>query len=519
MRHLVLVLGDQLDRRSAAFDGFDPEQDAVWMAEVEEEATHVWCHKLRIAGFFAAMRHFRDELQQRNIRVLYHELSRRRSDDRGPDFPTVLRKDVHNHRPSRLIVLQPGDYRVQESLQQQADELDIELEIRDDRHFYCGIDEFREWADGRSRLVLEDFYRHLRRKHRVLVGDDGEPAGGEWNFDQDNREHFDADGPGHIKAPRSFRPDDVTRSVIDMVHRRYDGHPGDCDNFDLPVTHREARALLRDFVRHRLAHFGTWQDAIWTGRPFLYHSRLSFALNLHLISPRDCVAAAVDAYESGDAPINSVEGFVRQILGWREFVRGIYWREMPGYIERNALRCGDVDVPQFFWDGDTDMACVRDAMQSVLRHGYAHHIQRLMVLGLFCQLAGVHPRKFHEWHMAMYADAVDWVSLPNTLGMSQYGDGGIVGTKPYCASGNYINRMSNCCANCRYDYREADGDDACPFTTLYWDFLDRHQRQFDSNNRMNYQLAGLKRKSDDDLAGIRTRAASLKHKVRYGERL
>jgi len=519
MRNLVLVLGDQLDRHSDAFRGFDADQDAVWMAEVEAEAVQVWSHKLRIAGFFSAMRHFRDELHEHGIQVLYHELSHCRSDDRGADFATVLREAVRVHRPKRLIVLQPGDYRVLVSLRQQAQELGIDLEIRDDSHFYCGLDEFREWADGRTRLVLEDFYRHLRRRHRILIGDDDQPTGGAWNFDRANRERFGGRGPGDLKPPRSFRPDELTRSVIDLVEIRFDGHPGSTESFDLPVTRRQAQTLLRDFVQHRLPGFGKWQDAIWAGQPFLYHSRLSFALNLHLLSPHECVAAAVEAYETGAAPINSVEGFVRQILGWREFVRGIYWREMPAYLERNALNCGDVDVPSFYWDGETDMACVRDAMQSVLRHGYAHHIQRLMVLGLFCQLAGVHPRKFHDWHMAMYVDAVDWVSLPNTLGMSQYGDGGIVGTKPYCASGNYIHRMSNCCSTCRYDYRKSTGADACPFTTLYWDFLDRHRQRFEANQRMNHQLAGLKRKDDAELSEIGRWATTLKRKVSNGQHL
>ena len=519
MRNLVLVLGDQLDHHSAAFDDFDSEQDAVWMAEVEEEATHVWCHKLRLVAFFSAMRHFRDELREQGLRVLYHELSTRRSDDRGDNFATVLRKEVNEHHPQKLIMTQPGDHRVLMSIQEQAANLDIPLEIREDNHFYCGLSEFEDWAKDRKRIVLEGFYRHLRERHNVLMTEQGEPVGGEWNFDSENRESFGKSGPGQIKAPRSFRTDEITDEVIEMVEQRYADHPGSLEHFDLPVTHSQARALLRDFIKHRLREFGKWQDAIWTDRPFLYHSRLSFALNLHLLTPRECVEAAIEAYEAREAPINSVEGFVRQILGWREFVRGIYWREMPEYIDRNALRCADVGVPQFLWDGETDMRCVRDAMQSVIKHGYAHHIQRLMVLGLFCQLLGVHPRKFHDWHMAMYVDAIDWVSLPNTLGMSQYGDGGIVGTKPYCASGNYINKMSNCCSDCSYNYRKATGDDACPFTTLYWDFLDRHRQSFVKNRRMNFQVKNLERKSDDELAAIRTQARQLKEAITSGERI
>lgn len=519
MRNLILVLGDQLDRSSAAFDGFDAELDSVWMAEVEDEATHVWCHKLRLAAFFSAMRHFRDELRKRDMKVIYHELTHRRSDDSGKNFADLLRIAVNKHHPERLIILEPGDYRVRQMLVNQAAESRVEVELREDDHFYCGITEFQRWAKGRKRLVLEDFYRHLRTMHGVLVSGGGEPVGGDWNFDSENRGSFGSDGPGDIKAPRSFRTDALTDEVIQMVGRRYANHPGTLDHFDLPVTHKQARALLRDFIQHRLQGFGTWQDAIWSGRPFLYHSRLSFALNMHLLRPRDCVDAAIEAYEAGKAPLNSVEGFVRQILGWREFVRGIYWREMPEYIERNALQCGEHEVPQSYWDGETDMECIRDSMASVLMHGYAHHIQRLMILGLFCQLLGVHPRKFHDWHMAMYVDAIDWVSLPNTLGMSQYGDGGLVGTKPYCASGNYVNRMSNYCGSCRYNFKTATGGDACPLTTLYWDFLDRHRDRFSKNRRMNYQLANLNRKPTEELTSIRKQAAALKKQIQRNERI
>jgi len=519
MRNLIIVLGDQLDHHSCAFAGFDPDQDAVWMAENADEATHVWCHKLRLAAFFSAMRHFRDQLRERSVKVYYHELSARRSDDRGPDFSTLLRKECHKRGPEKLIVLQPGDFRVQQALVSQAEELDLPLEIRADDHFYCGLDDFKQWADGRKELILEDFYRQMRKTHDVLMADRHDPVGGQWNFDQDNRKSFGKSGPADIKSPRSFRTDQVTEEVVELVERRFENHPGSTEHFDLPVTRDQARALLRDFVKYRLNQFGTWQDAMWTDRPFLYHSRLSFALNLHLLRPRDCVDAAVEAYHAGEAPLNSVEGFVRQILGWREFVRGIYWREMPKYIERNALRCGETDVPKFFWDGDTDMVCVQDAMRSVIQHGYAHHIHRLMVLGLFAQLAGVHPRKFHDWHMAMYLDAIDWVSLPNTLGMSQYGDGGIVGTKPYCASGNYINKMSNYCGGCRYNYRNATGEDACPFTTLYWDFLHRHRKQFSSLGRMNFQMKNLERKDEEELAEIQSQARKLKRKLKAGEKM
>jgi deoxyribodipyrimidine photolyase-related protein len=345
----------------------------------------------------------------------------------------------------------------------------------------------------------------------------GEPAGGSWNYDGDNRESFGADGPGEVPAPPWFPPDEITREVLELVDSRWGEHPGTLEGFGEPVTPEQAREALTAFVRDRLPRFGRHQDALWEGEPFLYHSRLSAALNLKLLDPRDCIEAAEVAWRAGEAPLNAVEGFVRQILGWREYVRGIYWHFMPEYASMNALDCAeDVDVPTFYWSGVTRMACVADALRNVLDHGYAHHIQRLMVLGLFAQLVGVHPYRFHEWHMALYLDAVDWVSLPNTLGMSQYGDGGLVGTKPYCASGRYIQRMGNHCAGCRYDPAAAVGEEACPFTTLYWDFLARHRDRLEDNRRMNFQLANLDRKDPDELSAIRERARALRDRIGEG---
>ncbi len=510
LRHLVLVLGDQLDRRATVLRELDPARDAVWMAEVAQEATHVWCHQLRIAAFFAAMRHFRDELEADDLPVHYHALGPDPAKDAGADFGELLARDLERLRPQALRVTWPGDWRVLELLRRTARKADVPLELCEDRHFYASLEDFDAWAEGRKQLVLEGWYRTLRRRHDVLMQADGEPVGGRWNFDEANRASFGREGPGKLPAVKGFAPDATTLEVIDLVRERFADHPGSLEHFDLPVRRRDARALLRDFVRHRLPRFGTHQDAIWEGESFLFHSRLSFALNVKLLDPRECVAAAVAAHEAGDAPLNAVEGFVRQILGWREFVRGVYWRLMPDYAGRNELGCEERDVPSFFWDGETDMACVRDAMRSVIDHGYAHHIQRLMVLGLFAQLLGVHPLRFHEWHMAMYLDAIDWVSLPNTLGMSQYGDGGVVGTKPYCATGAYIDRMSNHCKGCRYQPKRAHGEDACPFTTLYWDFLARHRKRFAGNPRMGFQMKNLERKPAAELTRIHSAARKLR---------
>lgn len=515
------MLGDQLDHRSAAFDGFEPERDAVWMAENEREATHVWSHKLRLALFFSAMRHYRDESRVLGRTVHYHELGSDRSADRGSSFGEVLSKDIARLRPGALRLVETGDFRVAEELKEVAARAAVEIEIVPDRHFYCSTEAFRRYARTHPGLLLESFYRWMRMEHGILLDEDGEPEGGRWSFDAENRKSFGRTGPPRDaeRSPRTFRHDATDEAVLTMVQRRFADHPGHLVALDVPRTRSQARALLDDFVRRRLSLFGPYEDAMWTNETFLFHSRLSTSLNLKLLDPRECVAAAVRAYRQGKAPIASVEGFVRQILGWRELVRGVYWLKMPRYAEGNALACDPKrGVPSFFWDGRTDMRCVAESMRSVLDHGYTHHIQRLMVLGLFAQLYGVHPRLFHEWHMAMYLDAIDWVSLPNALGMSQYGDGGIVGTKPYAASGKYIDRMSNYCASCPYDPARASGEGACPFTTFYWDFLDRHRERLATVGRFAYQLRSVEKKRRE-LPVIRERAHEIRERLDRGDRV
>ncbi len=504
-RHLVIVLGDQLDADGAALADIDPGRDAVVMMEVDEEASYIPQHKLKIAFFLAAMRHFRDALRARGIEVLYSEMDE--AANRG-SFAAELERRVADSGCERLIVTKPGDHRVEQALRRAAERLGKPIEIRDDHHFIVQPREFEAFAAGRKSLVMETFYRKVRTRLGALMDGD-EPVGGAWNLDNENRAAFGRKGPPDIEPPRGFSPDETTQGVINLVRRRFAASPGSLECFDYPVTREDALAALADFVAHRLANFGRFQDAMARGRPYLYHARLSCVLNLHLLDPREVVAAAEEAYVRGEAPLNSAEGFIRQIIGWREYVHGVYWREMPAYAERNALEA-DLPAPRFLWTGETDMACVAAAVGQLVDHAYAHHIQRLMVLGLLNLLLGVNPYAMHRWHMSMFADALDWVSLPNVLGMSQYGDGGLVGTKPYCASGNYIDRMSDYCRGCRYDPKRAEGDDACPFTTLYWDFLARHKQRFAPNRRMTMQLRNLERKANGEVAAIRRRADALK---------
>jgi len=500
-RNLVLVLGDQLNPDSAAFDGFDPAQDAVWMAEVAEESTHVWSHQARIVLFLAAMRHFRDDLRTRGVTVHYRELD-------APDNTGTLHEELlaalRELSPQRLILVEPGDWRVREQLRGAAHG----VELRPDRHFLCSSADFATHVQNRKQLRLEFFYREMRRKTGILMTGN-EPRGGQWNFDADNRAAFGQAGPGNVPLPTAFPPDARTREVMTLVRTRFANHPGRLEHFDWPLTPAQARITLDDFIAQRLPHFGRYQDAMWLpsgnqpSRPFLYHSRLAAAMNLKLLDPRVVIAAAEYAYREGAVPLASAEGFIRQILGWREYVHGLYWHFMPGYAESNALEA-TAALPAFYWTGDTEMNCLGTTIRQTLEHGYAHHIQRLMITGLFSLLLGVKPQAIHEWYLAVYVDAVEWVELPNTIGMSQHADGGLMASKPYVASGKYIQRMSNYCTGCRFDPAKATGENACPFTTLYWDFLMRHQPYLARNQRMGMQLKNLNRLTE------RTRAAILK---------
>ena len=505
VRCLAIVLGDQLNRDATIFEAHDKDFDVIWMAEVEEESTHVWSHKVRIALFLSAMRHFRDSLRADGYAVDYLQL-----DDANakPSLAEALKSTIARLKPERLAMVSAGDYRVQRAIEDIADDAGLELEILADTHFFSTPEDFRAHAEGRKQLRQEYFYRELRTKTGVLM-EDGKPVGGKWNFDSDNRGKFPKSGPEGIPQPPRFRSHGPTQDILDLVNSHFASHPGTLENFNWPTTPGQAERALEHFVAHCLPTFGTYQDALWTDEPFLYHSLLSSSLNLKLLNPRQVVAAAEQAYHDGDAPLNSVEGFIRQILGWREYVRGVYWLYMPEYSERNALSARQ-PLPDFYWTGETEMHCMKQAINQTLEHGYAHHIQRLMITGLFSLLLGVDPKAIHEWYLAVYVDAVEWVELPNTLGMSQYADGGVMASKPYCASGKYIQRMSNYCTGCKFDPAKAVGDDACPFTTLYWDFLARNRDQLTGNNRMAMQLKNVERKSTDELAQIQTKAAELR---------
>jgi len=513
MRHLILVLGDQLNRDASAFDGFDPAQDAVWMAEVEGESTQPLSGQPRTALFLSAMRHYAAELRAEGLPLDYTRLA-----DGHATLADALRSAVRRQRPQALVLTAPGDWRVLQSLRNVATDLGLPLDLRDDRHFYATVRAFAAHARGRKQLRMEHFYREMRRTHGVLMEGD-QPAGGTWNFDAENREAFGKAGPQDVPPPLRFEPDAITQGVMAEVRQRFASHPGRLDSFAWPVTRAQALQALQAFVAERLPHFGRHQDAMWTDEPWLWHAHLGSSLNLKLLNPREVVAAAEAAWRAGRAPLPAVEGFIRQILGWREYVRGVDWTQMPGYAERNALGAS-APLPALYWTGDTPMNCLRQTVTQTLAHGYAHHIQRLMVTGLYALLLGVDPKAVHAWYLAVYVDAVEWVELPNVLGMSQYADAvqadgrpapfGAMASKPYAATGQYIARMSNYCQGCRFRPAQRTGDDACPVTTLYWDFLARHESLLVKNQRMALQVRNLARISADEREAIAARAAAIR---------
>jgi len=501
---VVLILGDQLDRSSPALTRCDKENDLLLMIESRQESERVWSHKARTTLFLSAMRHHAQWLNNQDYQLEYIDIHH----PQAGSFTSALSETIRTHCPDELLMVEAGEHGVQEVINVTCQQHHIDITVIEDPHYLCSHDEFSTWLEGRRVLVMEHFYRHMRKRERILM-EDGQPTGQQWNLDKENRKPFGKEGPGMIPAFQQFAPDAITQIVIEDVQTVFPDNPGTCDNFSWPVTREQALELLDQFIHERLCAFGPYQDAMWQGEATLYHSGLASALNLKLLNPREVIAAVEQAYHDGLAPLQSVEGFIRQVLGWREYVRGIYWSQMPGYLDSNSL-AADHPLPDFFWTADTDMNCLRQTIEQTLQLGYAHHIQRLMVTGLFALLYGVRPKEIHEWYLAVYIDAVEWVEAPNTIGMSQYADGGLLASKPYVASGRYIQRMSNYCTVCPYAPDKSTGENACPFTTLYWDFLIRHEERFSSHPRARLQWRNLERLDESQRKDIRKQAESIR---------
>lgn len=491
---LIPILGDQLTRTLPSLRGQTKDGSVIVMMEVWDEATYVKHHKQKIALIFSAMRHFAEELRADGWTVDYSKLD---GADNAGSFTGEIARAVERHSPAKIRVTEAGEWRVQQQLEEWADKFPCDVEILPDDRFIASKSEFADWADGRKALTMEHFYRDMRRKTGLLLDGDGKPEGGKWNYDAENREGLD----GELFVPKRprFKPDNITAEVLKLIEAKFGNHFGALTPFEWPVTRDEAEKAAAAFFATRIENFGAYQDAMVFGSDDLYHSMLSTSINIGLLDPLELCQRAEQAYKAGKAPLNSVEGFIRQIIGWREYVRGFYWHFMPGLADANELEANR-PLPDFFWTGETDMRCFSDSIRSTKENAHAHHIQRLMVLGNFCLLAGINPQDVQDWYLAVYADAFEWVELPNVAGMILYADGGNLATKPYAASGNYINKMSDYCKECRYKVSEKMGADACPFNPLYWHFMDRHRERLKSNHRIGRIFATWDRMGEEKQA-------------------
>jgi deoxyribodipyrimidine photolyase-related protein len=483
---LRLVLGDQLSQGISSLSDCDKKTDIIFMCEVWEEATYVKHHKKKIAFLFSAMRHFAEELKQAGYRVEYTRLDDLQN---AGSFRGEIGRALERFKPQEIIVTEPGEIRVLEDMKQWQGQFSLPVEIRSDDRFLCNLPAFYSWAKERKQLRMEFFYREMRRSYKILMNGD-QPEGGEWNYDSENRNP--ASGAMFIPQPLTFKPDAITLDVIRLVSERFADHFGDLEPFYFAVTRAEALKVLEKFIKERLPDFGTYQDAMLQGQPWMYHSHLSFYINCGLLNPLEVAQAAEAAYRAGKVPLNSAEGFIRQIIGWREYVRGVYWLRAADYPQQNFFEAKR-KLPWFYWSGDTKMNCLRQCVTETKQNAYAHHIQRLMVLGNFALLAGIDPKDVNEWFLVVYADAYEWVEMPNVTGMILFADGGYLASKPYAAGGAYINKMSDYCKNCAYKVKEKTGNEACPFNYLYWDFMIRNKDKLENNPRlgMTYRTLGV----------------------------
>lgn len=490
MSVLRFVLGDQLSLDLASLRDADRSNDVILMVEVAEEATYVRHHKQKLAFVFSAMRHFADELLLQGYRVEYVKLND--SENTG-SFGGELQRAILRHKFERIVVVEPGEWRVWQMMLDWRETLGLPVDVLSDDRFYSTREDYATWARSRKTYRMEFFYREMRRKTGLLMDGD-KPEGGEWNYDAQNRKTL----PAGAKMPTRtrFEPDNITQAVLEMVEKRFDNNFGDLKPFGWAVTRADALEALGHFISACLPNFGDFQDAMKQGNDFMYHSLISPYLNIGLLGAREVCERAEAAYRQGLAPLNAVEGFIRQILGWREFVRGLYWHEMPKYKTSNALNVVR-KLPSFFWTGETELNCLRQTIESTRRNAYAHHIQRLMITGNFALLAGIAPSEIEEWYLLVYLDAYEWVELPNVHGMVIWADGGMLASKPYAASGAYIDRMSDYCKSCKYDPKVKSGAKACPFNALYWNFLIENEAILKGNPRMAMPYVNLSKMTDE----------------------
>ena len=494
---LRLILGDQLSENISSLRNANKADDHILICEVKSEATYVRHHKKKIAFLFSAMRHFSKSLEDLNFKLTYIKYDD--VNNTGSLFGEVKKK-IDNNNFKKIVITMPNEFRLYSEMIEWENKLNIPVEIKEDDRFLCTTEDFNTWASERKQLRMEYFYRNMRRKYDILMDGDN-PIGGQWNFDSENRKP----PKNGLNVPKNYtiKPDKITTDVLNLVEKNFKDHFGDLKPFYFAVTRQQALIVLDEFIDKRLSMFGDFQDAMIEGEPWMFHSHISFYLNCGLLAPLECIKAAENAYYDNRAPLNAVEGFVRQILGWREYIRGVYWYKMPDYKEENYLEALR-KLPEFYWTGQTNMNCLKQCINETKENSYAHHIQRLMVLGNFVLLAGINPDDVHNWYLAVYSDAYEWVELPNVTGMILYADGGVLASKPYAASGAYINRMSNYCKNCHYKVNLKDGKDACPFNYLYWDFLIRNENKLRNNPRMGLIYRNLDKMNSEKYETIKS---------------
>lgn len=497
---LIYIFSDQLSLDISSLSSVNKEEDVIVMCELDQQMTSVKHHKQKIAYWLSTMRHFAEKLKNMGFTVYYVTIDDK---DNTHNFCTELMRAVKFFSPHQVIVTEPCDWQCYDELIKLKNSNKLTITVLPDDRFFCSRQDFHAWARGKSRLLMEYFYRDMRKKYRILVDEKNNPIGGQWNYDKENRQPPTAELTSPTRV--SHKKSDIVLTCIELVRHRYADHIGNLDRFYYAVTAEQAYKELQHFVDYLLPHFGAHQDAMKHGEVYLYHSLLSSYINSGLLLPKQVCDLVVTAFHSGRAPLNSVEGFIRQILGWREYIKGMYWLFMPDYQWNNALHATR-PLPRFYWDGKTDMRCLSEVVHHTVDHAYSHHIQRLMITGNFALLAGLDVREVHEWYLAVYTDAYEWVELPNTLGMALFADGGVLASKPYAASGKYIDRMSNFCKGCRYNVQETTEETACPFNSLYWRFIHVHKKLLSLNQRMTYMYTTWNKFSEEKKQLILKRA-------------
>lgn len=500
MKTLRLILGDQLNSKHSWFK--KNEQNVIYcLFEMKQETEYVKHHIQKVVGFFAAMQNFAKELQKQNHTVIYYQINDK---ENTHNLAKNLAKLISKNNIKKFEYLDPDEYRLDHQLKEFCKNIEIETAHYSTEHFYTERDELNSFFEGKKQFLMENFYRNMRKKHQILMINN-QPEGGKWNYDASNRKKWKGDTL--IPPFKSF--DNNVSDILTEIKKAKIETFGNINAkyFEYPISRKQALQQLSYFCQHLLIHFGDYQDAMHTNQIYLFHSRISFAMNTKMISPKEIITQVLETFreKNNEIHISQVEGFIRQILGWREYMRGMYWMLMPNYKKENFLKNTN-QLPNFFWTGKTKMNCLKNAINNSLNNGYAHHIQRLMIIGNFALLTQMNPDEVDAWYLGVYVDAIEWVQLPNTRGMSQFADGGKIATKPYVSSGSYINKMSNYCDACSYKKTKKFDDDACPFNSLYWNFLDEKQKQLSSNFRMKMMYSLLNKMSAEDRIKINKKA-------------